>query len=187
MKRYTLFALFSILLGACASKKQTATNVQRPPVRETAVLGVPANERKDMEVEQKNTIAEPSEDNTPEKTIKANARIDKFVKDSDPILGIDQVEIRNNKMFIRLQYGGGCTTHDFELIASPMIAKSYPPIRAIQLVHRANNDMCLAAVMATIEIDLEDISINKKDGYETAFTLEGWDGRILHTYTDKKE
>lgn len=131
----------------------------------------------------------PKENNTYPITmdiIKVKATIGQFVKNSDPIINIDTVEVRGNIMYIDVSYGGGCEEHQFEVIGSLAIAKSLPPIRAIQLVHHSNGDKCRAIKKVKLEVYLEEIAYQKEEGSEIYYTLEGWKDRIYHKYQEKK-
>ncbi|HLU87058.1 MAG TPA: hypothetical protein VKZ44_04830 [Taishania sp.] len=121
----------------------------------------------------------------PKDIIKVKARTGQFEKESDPLVSIDTVEIRGNIMYIDVTYGGGCAEHEFELIGSLAVAKSMPPIRAIQLVHKANGDKCRALKQVKLEINIEDIAYMQEPGSEIYFTLEGWNDRIYYKYQGK--
>ncbi len=116
----------------------------------------------------------------------AKARIGEFAKESDPIT-IDNVTMNGNIMMIDVTYGGGCKDHTFEIIGSPAVAKSFPGQRGIQLVHNANNDMCRALIRKTVAIDVSDLTDVKIDGNQIYYNLEGYEGRILHTYVGAKK
>lgn len=117
--------------------------------------------------------------------VKVTARTGEFVKNSDPVISIDTVEVRGNIMYIDVTYGGGCEQHEFDVIGSLAIAKSYPPIRSIQLVHYANGDKCRALQQVKLEVYLDEISYKQEEGSEIYYTLEGWEGRIYHKYAGK--
>ena len=128
------------------------------------------------------TSATEEKASTAMEAIKVKATTGEFAKKSDPIMGIDTVEVKGNTLFIHVSYGGGCRTHEFQVIGSLAIAKSFPPIRALQLVHNANDDMCRAIVRSVIEVDLEEVAYQKTEGSEIYYTIEGWDHRIYHKY-----
>lgn len=117
--------------------------------------------------------------------IKVKATTGQFAKASDPITSIDTVFIEGNTMYIDLTYGGGCKDHEFQLIGSLAIAKSYPPIRGIQLVHKANEDNCRALVRKRLEVNIEEIAYQQEEGSEIYLSLEGWKERIKYTYQSK--
>lgn len=118
--------------------------------------------------------------------VKVKATTGQFVKDSDPIISIDTVEIKGNTMYIDLSYGGGCQKHTFEVIGSLAIAKSYPPIRSLQIVHHANGDNCRAIQTTTLEVDLKDVAYKQEEGSEIYYSIEGWEGRVYHKYANEK-
>ena len=85
-------------------------------------------------------------------------------------------------MLIDVSYGGGCEDHQFQVIGSPMISKSLPPVRPIQLVHNANGDKCKMNVTKTLEIDISEFTYKKEKGSEIYLTLGGWNQQIAYTY-----
>lgn len=117
-----------------------------------------------------------------ENIITAKSRIGEFSKDNDP-LTIDTVYMQGNQLFIDVTYGGGCKDHTFEVIGSPMIAKSYPAQRAIQLVHNSNGDLCKALVRKTVQVDMSNLTDNQKEGNVIHYNLDGYKPRIEHTYS----
>lgn len=154
--RFLTFLSISILLFSCGTKKNSTKNKQK----DTIV-----------------SVIEPDLE-----TMKIKATIGKFAKESDPIISINSVEIIGNTLVLDVSYGGGCKEHQFEVIGSEMIAKSQPPIRAIQLVHHANDDNCRAIVRNRLEIDITDLAYHQKEGDEIYLTIEGWEERILYTF-----
>lgn len=113
--------------------------------------------------------------------VKVTAAIGEFEKTSDPVK-IDTVEVRGNILYIDITYSGGCEEHQFEVIGSPMIAKSMPPIRAIQLVHRANGDTCREQKSVKLEVYIDDLAYQQEVGSEIYLNLEGWKERIYYKY-----
>lgn len=118
--------------------------------------------------------------------IKVTAVEGELAKESDPIMSVDTAYIVDNTLFVDLTYSGGCEKHDFKVIGSLAIAKSYPPIRAVQIVHNANGDSCREVKKASLEIDVTAIAYQQKDGSEIYFTLDGWNDRIYYKYVSKK-
>lgn len=116
-----------------------------------------------------------------ENIISANARTGEFAKENDPFT-IDTAYIKGNQLFVDVTFGGGCKDHNFELIGSPMIAKSYPAQRAIQLVHSANGDNCKALVKKTVQVDVSTLTDNQKEGHVIHYNLDGYKPRLEHTY-----
>lgn len=133
----------------------------------------------------KNVVnTEKNKDTQTTNAIKIDAVIGEFAKQSDPITTIDTVFIEGNIMYIDLTYGGGCKEHQFEVIGSFAIAKSYPPIRSLQIVHNANNDMCRALVSVRLAVNIENVAYKQEAGSEIYYTLEGWNERIYHKYVN---
>ena len=154
--RFLTFLTVGILLFACGTKKNSTKSKQKDTI--VSVI------EPDLEI------------------MKIKATIGKFAKESDPIISINSVEIVGNTLVLDVSYGGGCKEHQFEVIGSEMIAKSMPPIRAIQLVHHANGDNCRAIVRNRLEINIEDLAYQQKKGDEIYLTIEGWEERILYTF-----
>lgn len=115
--------------------------------------------------------------------VKVTAEIGTLEKDvvSDPIT-IDTIEIRMNIMYIDVTYSGGCEKHEFRVVGSPMIAKSMPPIRSVQLVHNANGDTCREQKKVKLEVYIDDLAYQKEAGSEIFLTVENWKERILYSY-----
>lgn len=98
------------------------------------------------------------------------------------MLIISDVRIQGNTLFIDVNYSGGCAEHAFSVVGSAMIAKSLPPIRAIQLVHNANGDQCKKMEMKTLEVDIKALAYQQEPGSKIFLTLDGWKERIEYTY-----
>jgi uncharacterized lipoprotein YajG len=147
------------------------------------ILVITACGTKKKAIENKDTSAAKTEISTME-IIKIKATTGQFAKSSDPIIAIDTITVVDNTLFVQLRYGGGCEEHTFEAIGSLAIAKSYPPIRSVQLVHHANNDRCRAIVQKTLEIDVKDIAYQQKDGSEIYFTFENYPHRVYYKYVE---
>jgi hypothetical protein len=101
----------------------------------------------------------------------------------DPYNILD-VFINKNTMSLIVSYGGGCSTHEFQLAGSSNIMKSLPPKREIQLLHNGNNDLCKMLITDTISFNIENLAENKKVGSEIILNLKGWDNPISYIYFD---
>lgn len=95
---------------------------------------------------------------------------------------ITDVRVKGNTLSIDVNYSGGCEEHQFEMVGSKNIAKSLPPIRSIQLVHKANGDKCKKLVMQTIEVDIKALAHKQESGDKIFLTLDGWKDRIEYTF-----
>ena len=105
-----------------------------------------------------------------------------MLSDSSDVIKIEDAKIVGNKLEIKVSYGGGCENHSFELIGSPNISKSLPPIRSIQLIHRANKDACKALIIKELKFDISAFTYKKESGDAIYLQLDGWDAKLLYTY-----
>ena len=105
-----------------------------------------------------------------------------MLSDSSDVIKIEDAKIVGNKLEIKVSYGGGCENHSFELIGSPNISKSLPPIRSIQLIHRANKDACKALIIKEMAFDISAFTYKKESGNTIYLQLDGWDEKLLYTY-----
>jgi len=109
------------------------------------------------------------------------ATLGKINAPSDAVT-IKSVRVEGNKLFLVVQYSGGCDKHTFQCIGSPAIAKSLPPIRAVQLVHTANGDACKKLIEQTLEIDISALAYKQEAESKIFLNLEGWAERIAYTF-----
>lgn len=129
------------------------------------------------------TIVEESDETTPMtmEVVKVKAEQKELGGKSDPFT-ITAVEVRGNLLYIDLEYSGGCEVHYFKVNGSPMIAKSLPPIRAIEVLHEANLDSCRELKEVKLEIDVKALAYKQEKGSEIYFTLEGYKDKIKYVY-----
>lgn len=73
---------------------------------------------------------------------------------SDPFTLIN-AEIKEDSIFIEVQYSGGCADHVFRLIEQAPMVRSMPPKQLLQLVHESNDDPCRALIQEVKSIDLK--------------------------------
>ena len=120
-------------------------------------------------------------DSNPDWVVKQKkAKIGKFME-SDYV-DIESVILKDNTLFIAVSYSGGCEEHDFELIGNPLIMKSLPPKRTIQLYHNANGDSCRSLLNEILEIDITDLAYDQTEGSEIILVLEGWAEEINYIF-----
>ena len=115
--------------------------------------------------------------------IKVKAAIDRPDRAiaSDPFT-IDAIEIRGNIMYADVTYSGGCEAHDFEVVGSPEIAKSLPPIRGVKILHYANGDSCREVKKVKLEIYINELAYQQEAGSEIYFTIQGWKEKVLYVF-----
>lgn len=95
---------------------------------------------------------------------------------------IKAVTLNANVLKIEIEYTGGCKSHQFNLVGSQMISKSLPPIRAINLIHTADNEECKQLINDTVYFDLKDLAYKQEAGSVIKLNLEGWKEQIIYTY-----
>ncbi len=73
-------------------------------------------------------------------------------------VAVESLTVQGNTLIMKLSYGGGCKTHEFNLYASSSIGESYPPVIFLTLSHNANGDACKALLSETVYFDLSNLS-----------------------------
>jgi hypothetical protein len=96
-------------------------------------------------------------------------------------INILNASVEGNNLIIEVSYSGGCETHEFKLIGSPMIAKSLPPIRSIVLVHLGKGDACRQLVTEKLSFDIRDFAYTVSES-EIYLNLKGFEKRILYKF-----
>lgn len=96
-------------------------------------------------------------------------------------------EIEGDLLRVQVQYAGGCATHAFTLLISPIFMESYPVQMISSLAHDAKGDACRALVRSTLLFDLSPI----KDMYRQSYGvrsdtvhlwIRGWPERVTYTF-----
>ena len=137
-------------------------------------------ETKIMTVSEEEVVESTDNPNTDVAIKHIKAKIGKFME-SDHV-DIESVIVKGNALFIAVSYSGGCKEHELELIGNPLIMKSLPPKRAIQLYHNANGDSCRSLVNEILEIDITDLAYSQTEGSEIILVLEGWEEEIKYIF-----
>lgn len=152
-----IILLLSVLAGllSCAETKEIVLSKEDVVVAET-------DSNSDVTIKQK------------------KAKIGAFMESDH--LDIESVILKDNSLFIAVSYSGGCEEHDFELIGNPLIMKSLPPKRTIQLYHNANGDSCRSLLNEILEIDITDLAYDQTAGSEIILILEGWEEEINYIF-----
>lgn len=131
----------------------------------------------------KNANTEEVKSDDSEPSMKITAEIGKLDESStSDAFTINSMNVVGNTLFMEVSYSGGCKDHTFEVVGSPMVAKSMPPIRSVQIKHTANGDNCRANVMKVLEIDISKLAYQQTAGSEIYLTFEGWKERVKYTY-----
>lgn len=101
---------------------------------------------------------------------------------SDPFNLIDVHIDDMNKLHITLEYSGGCEPHEFAILGSKAILKSFPAQRPIMIVHKANGDACRSIIREEIIVDISDFAYTKEHDSEIILLLDGQ--RLSYKYHD---
>lgn len=115
--------------------------------------------------------------------IKITAEIGTTKEVSAP-LEITGCKIEGNRMYLSVNYSGGCQEHSFKLIGSPNISKSLPPIRSIQLFHDNNDDSCRELISKVIVVDIKALAHKQEKESVIYLTLDGWNEKVTYTFTN---
>lgn len=62
--------------------------------------------------------------------------------------------VERNALRVTVQYGGGCSRHEFTLFAAHVFLESNPVQSPIAIRHRANNDSCKALLTRELRFEL---------------------------------
>ena len=95
---------------------------------------------------------------------------------------IERAKLTGNILELTVSYSGGCEVHQFELIGNPNIAKSLPPIRSIELVHKSNGDACKAKMEETLRFNLSNLAYQQETGSVIKLNLSGWKDQLIYTF-----
>ena len=72
---------------------------------------------------------------------------------------INEIELNQNKLFIDVNYGGGCEDHIFKLVVEPNFCATPPINYFFYLSHDANNDLCEALIAESLCFDISEFLI----------------------------
>jgi hypothetical protein len=92
---------------------------------------------------------------------------------SDPFTLIDVHVDDLNKLHLTVEYSGGCKQHEFKILGSKAILKSFPAQRPIMITHNANSDECRQIVREEILVDISDFAYTKENGSEIILLIDG--------------
>lgn len=101
--------------------------------------------------------------------------------DSDPIT-ITSAQINGNKLFLTVEYSGGCQEHTFQMVGNLAVMKSLPPKRSIRLIHESNDDHCRALITENLQINIEALAADQRAGSEIILILDGYGKELKYIY-----
>ena len=115
--------------------------------------------------------------------IEIKAKIGRIEREQMTGVQIIKSRIEGNTLHLKVGYSGGCSKHGFQVIGSPMISKSLPPIRSVELVHLNSGDTCREYIEQQLIIDLTDLAYKKKSGSEIKLQFSGIEEMFIYTFT----
>jgi hypothetical protein len=115
--------------------------------------------------------------------IQIKAEIGRIERKQTTSVQIIKSRIEGNTLYLKVGYSGGCTKHGFKVIGNPMISKSLPPIRSVELVHLNNGDTCREYIEQQLIIDVSELAYEKETGSKIKLQFSGIEGMILYTFT----
>lgn len=108
-----------------------------------------------------NSSAEPSPIDLPSSSLSAGTRGRAVVTDSawaaDPIT-IENAHIDGDTLIATVTHGGGCRTHDYQLIVGTAWMESFPVQAPGRMSHDAHGDPCKALLRHELRINLTPIA-----------------------------
>lgn len=115
--------------------------------------------------------------------IQIKAEIGRIEREQTTGVQIIKSRIEGNTLYLKVGYSGGCTKHVFKVVGNPMISKSLPPIRSVELVHLNNGDTCREYIEQQLIIDLSELAYEKETGSKIKLQFSGIEEMILYTFT----
>ena len=115
--------------------------------------------------------------------IQIKAEIGRVEREQISSVQIIKSRIEGNTLFLKIGYSGGCAKHDFNVIGNPMISKSLPPIRRVELVHLNNGDTCREYIEQELVIDISDLAYRKDNGSKMKLQFSGIEEMMIYTYS----
>ena len=93
-----------------------------------------------------------------------------FIGDAGGRFGTDRyvlntATVTGDTLTINVSYGGGCSTHQFTLVASESFLESFPVQLRISVAHNANDDLCRAWLTEDYHFDLTPIKTRYQNAY----------------------
>ena len=117
--------------------------------------------------------------------IEIKAEIGRIEREQTTSVQIIKSRIEGNTLFLKIGYSGGCEKHNFKVIGNPMISKSLPPIRNIELVHLNSGDTCREYIEQQLIIDISDLAYEKENGSKIKLQFSGIEEMLMFTYTSE--
>ncbi|HLB53709.1 MAG TPA: hypothetical protein VJK71_01205 [Gemmatimonadales bacterium] len=93
---------------------------------------------------------------------------------------ITAARIAGSTLHLTVQYGGGCNSHRFALVAGTSFGESLPLYTMLRLAHDGSRDPCEALITRQLEVDLSPIVplVQQAGGSALRFDVVEPDGRV---------
>lgn len=97
------------------------------------------------------------------------------------------MRLSGDTLDVTVRYGGGCETHEFALLVSPVFLESYPVQMNGTLAHDAKGDLCDALIERSLRLDLRPL----RQAYASAYgrssdtivlNVAGWPDPVRYTF-----
>ena len=158
-----IFILALLIFASCKTAKNISSNKDEPKIEQSATEGGIV-ERKHEPIEIK-------------------AEIGRIEREQTSSVQIIKSRIEGNTLYLKIGYSGGCAKHDFNVIGNPMISKSLPPIRSVELVHLNNGDTCREYIEQQLIIDISELAYRKDNGSKIKLQFSGIEEMMIYTYS----
>lgn len=94
-----------------------------------------------------------------------------------------EATIEGDILTLKVSYGGGCETHEFNAYFNEMYMKSLPPKAAIFIEHKNNNDHCKKMITEDLKFDLTNVRYPGKDkDYTIMIGVTNYEGYLEYKY-----
>jgi hypothetical protein len=95
--------------------------------------------------------------------------------------------VDGDTLHVTVQYAGGCATHEFALLVSPMFLESYPVQMSGSLAHDAGGDLCRGLMGSRLAFDLSPIKALYRESYgvhsdTVHLRIVGWPERVVYAF-----
>ena len=160
-----IFILILLLVVSCKTAENTSSKIDETKIEQSdSIDGIV--KRKHQPIEIKAEIG----------------RIENLQTSSVQII---KSRIEGNKLYLKIGYSGGCAKHDFNVVGNPMISKSLPPIRSVELVHLNNGDTCREYIEQRLIVDISELAYRKENGSQIRLQFSGIEDMIMYAYSNE--
>lgn len=111
-------------------------------------------------------------------------RLDRWRFDAYQFQGM---RLEGDRLSVAVQYGGGCTAHDFAFLVAPVFMESEPVQMRATLSHDGRGDPCRALIGDTVRIDLTPVRDAWRRAYRATsgtvvLQVAGWPEPVRYSF-----